>query len=191
MVLLINHASASAALPIVAVLWLVLAVCPASIIAGESANEYTIKAAVLYKFASFVVWPESNPSAPLVIGVMGEDPFGPVLDQIVMDKNVNGRKFEIHRFRAGQDPDQVQILFIGETDRRRLRAVLGRLRGAAVLTVADMPGFCENGGMIRLGLENNHVSLEINPDAAESAGLQFSSKLLSLARIVRPPRSVE
>ena len=187
--LLIHQASASAALFVVAPLWLL--VCPAPVTAGETASEYAIKAAVLYKFASFVVWPDSNSSAPLRIGVLGEDPFGPALDEVVKGKNVNGRRFEIHRLRPGQDPNQVQILFIGETDRKKLRALLERLRRTAILTVADMPGFCENGGMIRLGLENNHISLEVNPEAADRAGLQFSSKLLSLARIVRPPGGAE
>jgi hypothetical protein len=66
-----------------------------------------------------------------------------------------------------------------------MRAVLDHVQGAPVLTVGDMPGFCENGGMIRLGLEDSRIRIEINPDVAEKAGLQLSSKLLSLAMIVR------
>lgn len=160
--------------------------CSLGMAAGEASNEYELKAAFLYKFASFVSWPGSKPAGPLCIGVVGEDPFGAALDEVVKGKTINGRIFEIHRFRTGQEPIQCQILFISESERKRLGSVLDRTRTYSTLTVGDMPGFCENGGMIRLRLQDNYVRMDINQEAAEKAGLQLSSKLLNLARIVRP-----
>jgi hypothetical protein len=158
---------------------------------AQVANEYEVKAAFLYKFASFVEWPEEpgalsesgnserQPAGSRrCIGIVGQDPFGAVLDDTVAGK------FAVRRFKPGQESDGCQILFLGASERRRLRAVLGRLRHAAVLTVGDMPGFCEQGGMINLGLADHRIRLEINPEAASRARLQLSSKLLSLARIV-------
>jgi hypothetical protein len=178
-------AKASASLLRLGMLFLALLVCPDALTAADAANEYTLKSAFLYKFASFVVWPDSLPSGPLRIGVLGEDPFGSALEDVVKGKSINGRAFEIRRLRPGREPGRCQILFISSTETRKLRAILDHLQCSPVLTVSDMPGFCEQGGAIRLGLEDNRVRLEINPDAAERAGLQLSSKLLSLARIVR------
>ena len=183
--LLTSCASVSSWLFRLGALFLALQASPCLLAATNTANEYALKAAFLYKFASFVVWPDTNASEPLCIGVVGEDPFGGALDEVVKGKSINGRPFEIRRLAPGQMPGKCQVLFISGSDKKKLPAVLDHVQGAAVLTVGDMPGFCENGGMIRLGLEDSRVRMEINPDAAEKAGLQLSSKLLSLARIVR------
>jgi hypothetical protein len=152
---------------------------------AQSAGEYELKAAFLYKFASFVDWPDADSNGPLCIGVLGEDPFGSALDEVVKGKSYNGRSFEIWRFKPGQEPHKCQILFIGALEPKKLHAVLERLQGAAVLTVGDTPDFCAGGGMVNLGLAGNKVQLEINVQAAEKAGLHLNSRLLSLARIVR------
>jgi hypothetical protein len=152
---------------------------------AQSAGEYELKAAFLYKFASFVEWPDALSNGPLCIGVLGQDPFGPALDEVVKGKAYHGRSFEIRRFKPGQESSKCQVLFIGALEPRKLHAVLDRLQGAAVLTVSDVPAFCENGGMVNLGLAGNKIQLEINMEAAEKAGLHLSSKLLSLAKIVR------
>jgi hypothetical protein len=154
-------------------------------LAAQSAGEYELKAAFLYKFASFVDWPDAVSSGPLCIGVLGPDPFGLALDEVVKGKSFHGRSFEIRRFKAGHEPDNCQILFISPMEPKKLRAVLDRLQGAAVLTVGDVPGFCASGGMINLGLAGDKVQLEINVEASLTAGLHLHSRLLSLARIVR------
>ena len=154
-------------------------------LAAQSAGEYEVKAAFLYKFASFAEWPDALSNGPLCIGVLGQDPFGPALDEVVKGKSYQGRSFEIRRFKPGQESHKCQILFISALEPKKLREVLDRLQGAADLTVGDVPGFCESGGMVNLGLAGNKVQLEINVEAAEKAGLHLSSRLLSLAKIVR------
>jgi hypothetical protein len=137
------------------------------------------------KLAGFVEWPDALSNGPLCIGVLGQDPFGPALDEVVKGKSYYGRSFEIRRFKPGQESSKCQILFISGVEPKKLRAVLDRLQGAAVLAVGDVPGFCQNGGMVNLGLAGSKVQLEINVEAAEKAGLHLNSRLLSLARIVR------
>lgn len=154
-------------------------------LAAQSAGEYELKAAFLYKFASFVEWPDAPSNGPLCIGVLGQDPFGRALDEIVKGKSYLGRSFEIRRFKPEQESSKCQILFISQLEPKKLRALLDRLQGAVVLTVGDVPGFCESGGMVNLGLAGGKVQLEINVEAAEKAGLHLNSRLLSLAKIVR------
>lgn len=154
----------------------------------EGIGEYHVKAAFLYNFAKFVEWPpETMPSgsAPLVLGVVGEDPFGQVLEETIKGKTVNGQELVIRRFTRIQGASGCHILFISSSERKRLAEIIDGLRGSSVLTVSDMERFAQRGGIISFTMENNKVRFEVNLDSAERAGLKISSKLLTLAKIVR------
>ncbi|MGA3017638.1 MAG: YfiR family protein [Bryobacteraceae bacterium] len=153
-------------------------------VAAQVFKEYEVKAAILYKFAGFVEWPAAPAGAPLCIGVLGHDPFGPALDQAIQGKSINGRPFVIQRFKTGQETGNCQIVFVSSSEKKVLRGILDRLRREPILTVGDTPGFCEDGGIVNLELADNRVHFQINPEAAELARLVVSSKLLSLAGIV-------
>jgi hypothetical protein len=155
---------------------------------GQNVGEYTVKAAFLYNFAKFVEWPADSMGgggSPLVLGVLGDDPFGAAIDQVVAGKTANGRQLVVRRFKWGQDLKQCHILFISSSERKRLAEILGALRGASVLTVGDMDQFGQQGGMIQFVIEQSRVRFEINIGAAQNARLKISSKLLALARNVK------
>lgn len=156
-------------------------------ICAQASREYDLKAVFLYNLASFVNWPESafeDESSPFVIGVVGDDPFGGVLDQIVANEYIGKRPFEIRRFRRSDDPGRCHVLFISSSESRRMRDLLRRVRGQPVLTVGDVPGFAEGGGMIGFATEDEHLQLFVNPEATRASQLTLSSKLLEVARIV-------
>jgi hypothetical protein len=159
---------------------------------AQAPSEYQVKAAFLYNFAKFVEWPPdlfNNPRGPLVLCVAGKDPFGDFLEGIVQGKTANGHPLTIRRLQREGEARSCQILFISSSERNRVRPVLQSLNGASVLTVGETDGFAQQGGVINFTLEDNHVHFEINVDAAERAGLKISSKLLSLAKIVRAEQS--
>ena len=148
-------------------------------------TEYQVKAAYLFNFLKFVDWPEDafpDPLAPIVIAVVGDDPFGPSLPQVVIGKTVQGRDLVIRAYREGENLRSAHILFISASEKKRVPAILSSLRGSSVLTVADMDGFLECGGMIQFVSESNRVRFSINADAARRGRLQVSSKLLSLSK---------
>lgn len=155
---------------------------------SEPLAEYPVKAAFLYHFVEFVEWPRTTHSEPatLTIGVLGRDPFGEVLDSAILNKMMAGRTLTIRRFATVEALETCEILFIASSEMPRLPQVLLRLRGAAVLTVGEADRFAQRGGMIGFVLENNRVRLDINRVATESAGLRVSSKLLAVARMVKP-----
>ena len=152
---------------------------------AQTAGEYELKAAFLYKFASFVVWPPASATGPLCIGIVGRDPFGPNLDRIVRGQTANGRPFRIQRFKALENIEGCEIVFISSSERRRLPSILDKLKREAVLTVGDVPEFCESGGIISFQLVGDRIHLTINLEAAERSNLQLSSRLLSLASVIR------
>jgi len=162
---------------------------PAAPPAETSVDEYQVKAAFLFNFAKFVEWPSeafSDPNAPLVITVFGDDPFNGSLEA-VKGKLVNNRKLTIRRVKEIQDIGKSNVLFVSPSAKKELARVLAALQGLSVLTVGEDGAFTQSGGIINFVNEDNKVRFEINISAAERAGLKISSRLLALARVVRSP----
>lgn len=152
-----------------------------------SSFEYEIKAAFLYNFAKFTEWPPetfSGENDSLIIGVLGQDPFGNVLEKLIGGKTIGGRPITIHRFRYSMPFEQSHILFISESETPRLSDIFQRLQKACVLTVSDIPEFAQKGGMIHLYPQENKIRFAINLSQVEKARLKLSAKLLNLAKIV-------
>lgn len=152
--------------------------------AAASAGEYEIKAAFIYNFTKFVRWPEPDDARPVILGIIGEDPFGGAIDRAVTGKHVGARRIHVVRVAKPGEAARCDILFVSASEERNLKAILQGLGTAPVLTIGDTDGFAERGGMINLVTEGNRVRFEINLEAMERAGLKASSQLLRLATIV-------
>jgi len=150
-------------------------------------REYDLKAAFLFNFTQFVEWPSEafpNEKAPFVIGLLGEDPFGKSLDEIVANETVRDRKIVLRRCRTLDEAATCHTLFISRSETPRLHDVLVFLNGKSVLTVGDAEGFSKHGGMIGFVVVQNRIQVKINVEAAKAAKLTISSKLLRQAEIV-------
>jgi hypothetical protein len=138
-----------------------------------------VKAAFLYNFASFVVWPGTS-AGPLVIGIAGDDAFAEIVAQTVRQRKVNGREFQTRRMKSADDPSGCHILYVGVMRPHDATELMERVTGP-ILTVGETPQFLRDGGMVRFHIENNKVRFQINQKNAETAGLKVSSLLLALA----------
>lgn len=169
-------------LALLPILWLALAADSA----GQS-REYAIKAAFLLNFAQFIQWPASafaNDKAPIVVGVLGDDPFGSVLEQTFQGESVNGRRLVVKRSHRLDDLKSANLLFVSQSEKDRVADILGSLKGASVVTISETPGFAQSGGIINFYIDDNKIRFEVNLGAAQRANLQISSQLLERARIV-------
>jgi uncharacterized protein DUF4154 len=158
---------------------------------AATALEYQVKAAFVYKFATYVRWPasaEAGVTTPFVIGVVGVDPFGTALNEVMRNQRVQGRAIRIQKLGRVEEAPRCDLLFISASEDGNLDEILTALRRAPVLTVGDMEQFAERGGMIGLFTEDNHIRFKINKGAVERAGLKAPSQLLQLARIVDDDR---
>jgi hypothetical protein len=157
----------------------------------SDSSEYLIKAGFIYNFAKFVEWPSTafaQPDSPIVIGILGTDPFGNLIDQIVENKKIGARGFVVRRLKRGtdlKDLRECKILFVGDSERAHIDELLQIVKTLPILTVGETPGFAQRGGVIRFVLEDNRVRFEVNVDAAHQADLTISSRLLTLARIIQ------
>ncbi len=160
--------------------------------AEQIATTDEVKAAFLFNFAKFVEWPADAPgdASPFVIGVIDSNGIGDALRELVRTKSIGNRSISVKRLAADDDLISTQMLFVGQAGRAKVVEVLRRASKAAVLTVSDVDSFCEQGGIIALTLEGNHVRFEVNLDPAERVRLKISSKLLALARKVHPSSAI-
>jgi len=147
--------------------------------------EYQVKAAFLLNFTRFVEWPASafpDSEAPIAICIVGEDPFGGAIDQIVAGEVVGSRKVEVRRIKTPPAPKSCQVIYVGKQD-PGAPPVLSAL-GPGVLVVGEGDSLLREGGMIAFILDNRRVRFNINQSAAEKAGLKLSARLLTVARSV-------
>jgi len=157
-----------------------------SLDAAPPPTEYEVKAAFIYNFAKYVQWPpppHSDSNAPFVIGLLGKDPFGAILDEAMNGQSVQGRLIVVRRFARIEEID-CDILFVCPSERRNLPKIFGALRRRPVLTIGDMDQFAELGGMINLTTEEKRIRFDMNPEAMHRAGLKAGSQLFRFARIV-------
>ena len=168
---------------------MVMTVVPEGHAESDSVLEYKIKAAFLYSFAKFIDWPEqafSNSQSPIILGVLGEDPFGLILNELE-GKVAKGRSIVAYKYSSTDSFDELKlchIIFVCSSEKERFTEIIEMLKDTNVLLVGDMEGFAQLGGIINFILVEKKVRFEINVAAAERAGLKISSKLLTLAKIV-------
>jgi hypothetical protein len=155
--------------------------------AAAPSAEYQVKAIFLFNFAQFVEWPPQtlrDPRAPLVIGVLGDDPFGSYLDETVRSEKIGDHPMVVRRYHELAEVTDCQVLFISRSEATQMRQLVAGLKGRSVLTVGDVDDFNRVGGIIRFATEQGRIRLKINVAAAQAAGITISSKLLRSATIV-------
>ena len=167
---------------------LIVACIPAAGAAQNNAAELAIKATYLYKFPPFVEWPTGAipPAGSFTICIVGDDPFGAMLDQAVSGQQIKGRPILIRRMLTFTPEAGCQIVYATGSPVQPVPIILAALRGRPVLSVTDGMRDGRLTGMLNFVIADNRVRFEIDAQAAGEAGLAVSSKLLSLAVHVRP-----
>ncbi len=159
------------------------AVLPACGQEAELQQEYKIKAAFLLNFPKFIRWPQSSgytDSNSLSVCLLGEDSFGDALSTI--DGRMVGKKqVELLYLDAPEQATGCDILFVSDSERGQLDTIGRVLQGSPVLTVSDIRGYADSGGIIEFVRKDNRISFRINLKKARQEGFEINSSLLTLA----------
>jgi hypothetical protein len=153
---------------------------------SQTKSEYALKAVFLFNFCRFIEWPKSefgSPTDPIIIAVIGDDPFGPLLEEAVHGETVRGHPIKIQRYRNSDSIGHCHLLFISQSETGRVGAILAAVAGKSVVTVGETNAFLDRGGMIALTAERNRIGLHLNPSLLRAANLDVSSKLLRVAQV--------
>lgn len=153
-------------------------------VAQSETVELEVKAAYLYKFANYVDWPDDafrDAVQPIVIGVFGADALAAELKNLVRGKRVKGRAFLVRRLRAGDDPRDLHILFLGGTERDAGAGMLAAVGDRKVLTVSDSAWAFTSGSMVNLVIVDQRVRFEVAMPPVQRSGLRLSALMLTAA----------
>ena len=155
-------------------------------------REYQLKAVFLYNFAQFTEWPANaftDTNSSIVIGIVGVDFFGGVLEQTIRGETVSGHPLTVQHFSRADDIKTCHLLFVPQSENRHVDEILNAVKNKPVLTVSDVDNPATSGAMIRFVIENNKVHFRVNAEAAHAANITLSSKLLRVAEVSPPGRS--
>jgi hypothetical protein len=158
--------------------------------AQSTADEYQIKAAVLFHFLQLVVWPGgaiNGSGQSIVFCVFDDEPHHLDLENTLNGKVIGARVVQVRLVNQPTSLQGCNVVFLSRDESRRQTATLNSLRGLPVLTVGETDGFYADGGMIRLRVEEDKIRFDIDLAAAQSSHLQISSRLLLLATTVTRP----
>ncbi len=152
--------------------------------AGSPAKSFRIKAGFLLQFTSYVEWPSSKPET-ITLCILGEDPFGNYIDQMLEARPTNrsGKLVEVHRPTDIDGVAGCEIVFssdeagISQADWRMLR------NKGEYLLVSDSPVLFSQGGGIRLYSDQNRIRLEVDLSSIQNDKVAISSELLRIAKV--------
>jgi hypothetical protein len=151
-------------------------------VSAQDVTEPALKAAFIYNFAKFTEWPaDAAPAqAPLVLCVIGDDAVGDALARAVKARAVAGHSMSVSFMAPGGPPPKCHLLYVSGMTGRQVTQLLSALRDVPVLTISDLDGFMELGGIARFFFEQGHLRFSVNLASAQRAHLQISSRLLVL-----------
>lgn len=165
-------------------------VASASTVDGQGIDrEYKLKAAFLYKFATYFKWPDDcfeHDKSPFVIGILGPNPVGRDLRRIAEVKRIDGRPIVIREFDDPEDIDKCHILFMSralQSDKQK--KALKHLAERNILFVGETPDFLKFGGVIDLLVHENYIRIYLSKSAYEREQLKTNAQFLRVATIMK------
>jgi hypothetical protein len=167
-----------------ALCWLVIASPVRGIAQTGAEREYELKAAVLYHIIEYVEWPKDSvaEAGAVRIGLLGNIPYAEAM-QVLNGKTLQGRKLVIKRIEKPEDAGDCQVVFISSSEKPRIAQIISEFKSRPILTVSEVEGFAERGGIVNLIAGQNRINMEINREVAKESRLSISSQLLKLAKI--------
>ena len=152
-------------------------------------REYQLKAVYLYKFATYIQWPEGafrDAASPFVIGILGPDRVGADLRKIAKVKKIDGRKIDVRNYQQAEEVRDCHIFFMPRALKSEIRqAAVKLLSGRNLLLVGETPDILKHGGVIDFVIQENRIRIYISKSAYEREGLEISAQLLRIATIVK------
>jgi hypothetical protein len=152
-------------------------------------NENEIKAAAFYNVLAFTNWPSeafSSPDAPLVVAIIGHGPTSDLLDKIVNGETWRNRRIVVEHHDTAGALGPCQVVYIARSAQANWPKIRTLCANRPVLTVSDAPNFANSGGNVQLAIEQSRLRIFVNLATTRSNGLQLSSNLLHLAKIIGP-----
>jgi len=147
-------------------------------------SEYEYKAAFIERFTRFIEWPNTANRDTFKIVILGDNPFDTSLDEIFKGTKIKNRYVELIYTENIDHLNRANLVFIANSERRRLTEILDILKDHPILIIGDSRGYCKKGVHINMYVDDSYVRYEINQNSIEKSGIKVSSLLFASAKII-------
>jgi len=151
-------------------------------------QEYAVKAALLEKFTLFIEWPKEsgidNKSQPFIISVIGDNPFGKVLDNTYKNQKIKGKEVQINYISEIHEIEASHILFISSSEKNELLNIISYTKDKPILTIGDTKGYYDKGVILNLFKRKNKINFILNKESAKNSNLYISYLLNNLSEVI-------
>ncbi len=158
---------------------------------NEISLEYKIKTAFTLNFLKFVEWPNGKKAEgineEIILSVLGDGEINEAL-KLIEGQIVNEKKISIRFINSISEIKSSDALFINTSKSKKLETIIQKLNETPILTISDIEGFCENGGMINIVIIDDSIDFEVNLEATQRSNISLSYKLLKQAHKVYKPK---
>ena len=145
----------------------------------------------IFNFVRFTDWPEDSlekspepAQSGLMINVLHDQDIHDTLQNIIEKPAAKPLGLKLQTCKQTDCIQNSSVLFIGESDRGHFSQLLKLVEGRPILTISNIPGFAEQGGMVEIKYHNEKLTFVVNIKAVKRAGLYISAQLLQLGEIV-------
>lgn len=155
---------------------------PQSLARAGTLSATEVKAGFIFNFIKFVDWPPEYQTSTFNVCVLGNNPFGTVLDKL-NGRTIRDRSIRVVSNVPLQQTRYCHVVFVSRSESGQLMNALLKLRQAPILTISDIEGFADRGGVIEFfSSSSGDIVFRVSQKSAQEVGLRVSSKLLSLSK---------
>jgi hypothetical protein len=156
----------------------------ATVVSAQDVTEPALKATFIYNFAKFTTWPDALPAGdPWVMCVLGDTAVGDALGRTVEGRALAGHRMMVVQMTPSPPARSCHVLYVSGVTAAQVAALVAGLRDQPVLTISDLRGFTEMGGIAQCYFEYGQMRFSIRRASAARVKLQISSRLLALANV--------
>jgi hypothetical protein len=172
----------------------VLLLCVSAAVAVGQVDENIMKAVAFEQISRFVQWPDrtgnNDHSGPFIIGIFGRNPVSRHAEALYAKQPIKEKRVEIRFLSNRGDAAHCHLIYIADSEKYDVSAVLAVTENRPILTICDSPGVAEKGILVNLYVAEDKLRFEINETGFRRAGLQVAPILLKVARIIHPLENV-
>lgn len=146
---------------------------------------YNLQVHMLFKLLPYIDWvgQEDQTEEPFVICILGDDPYGKLIDQLAKESQYKKRKIEIRRIEEIDQLQSCHVLFINPSFENDWNEIQEKIKTWQILTISEYGNFAKLGGMVNYFINNDNLNLEINVTAVEEKEIKINSLVLQLKKV--------
>ena len=144
--------------------------------------EDKLKVAIIGKIIKFVQWNKPISKDFSITVLHSTNHF---FKTLLEGRSVYGKPIKVIYINTINDLSDTDVLYISQSSSQELYSIFSAIKNKNILTISDIRGFAQKGGMIQLYTKDQNIRLRINPSSVKTENLKIKSSLLRISTLVK------